>query len=108
VSRPWEKIIEQSHFFSLYLTGRESGEDLDSGLLSLLAEPFDVVAQGNNVVALVVHLGRMGQGNGVVLGEELHLIAEGGLVQRCLNKPREIERFSNTVLVESTDRSSLQ
>lgn len=29
----------------LYLTGGESGEDLDTSLFSLLTEPFDIVAE---------------------------------------------------------------
>ena len=69
---------------SLYLTGCESWKDLNASLLSLLAEPLDVVAQRHDVVALVVHLGRMGQRDRVVLGKQLHLVAKGRLIQRSL------------------------
>lgn len=67
-----------------YLTGSEAWEHLDTGLLSLLAQPLDIVAQGDDVVALVVHLRRVGKRDRVVLGEELHLIMQSGLVQWSL------------------------
>jgi hypothetical protein len=68
----------------LYLTSSESREDFDANLLGLLTEPLDIVAERDNIVSGVGHLGRVGQWDSIVLGEKLHVVLQSRLVQRGL------------------------
>lgn len=61
-----------------HLAGAEAGVDLDADLLGALAQPLCELVQAQDVVALVVHLRRGGQGHGHGLGQEAHVVVGGG------------------------------
>lgn len=60
-----------------HLGRREAGVHLDAQFLGPLAQPLDELVEADNVVAVVVHLGRGRDGDRGRLGEEAHPVGAG-------------------------------
>ena len=69
-------------FVVQHLCGGEAGVDFDAQLLGLLREPTANVSETDDVVAVIVHLRRRRQPEGLFLGEEEKVIFRRRGVQR--------------------------